>query len=182
MRHVWNTWSWFCSNINTTHTFSILCSSKTEIHWLSLNFLIHAYTSDKCLLKLMARWALSGCPHKQTHIWVRCSCPKECPPPCLPVGSPNAEPSPPAVAHRSFGLKWPQLLLSCEGCKSGSKGFWHMIQHLWCHQQLTCHKTLVKGGGVRDEWGEGLIFNRPLAGTLSAFASSCRDYKLNDCH
>lgn len=85
---------------------------------------------------------------------------------CLLAARPLA---PSGAPRRSFGLKWPQLLLIHNGCKSASKGFWHMIQHLWCHQQLTCHKTFVKRGEVRDEWGEGLIFNRPLAWNAECF-------------
>lgn len=43
-------------------------------------------------------------------------------------------------------FKWSWPLLRHKGCKSAGKGFWHMIQHLWCHQQLTCLKTFEKWG------------------------------------
>lgn len=50
--------------------------------------------------------------------------------------------------RRSFGVKWsPASSLCCSATGDVSqpaKGLWHLLQHLWCHRQLTRHKTVVK--------------------------------------
>lgn len=104
----------------------------------------HPQKNDKCLPKLIAR---RGRTNKLPH-GSDVSALKSCPPPLF-IRAPQGGGS------RSFILKWTWLLLSYKGCRSASKGFWHLIQHLWCHQQLTCHKTFentrkcvcVVGGG-----------------------------------
>jgi len=65
------------------------------------------HTDDKRLLKLMARWALSGCRHKQIHTWVRRSCPQEGPPAAPIMLAIAAVPPPPGTS----ALIWPQVAL-----------------------------------------------------------------------
>lgn len=90
--------------------------------------------------------------------------------------------SAPASTPRGLSpLFWPQVAMVARDISQAAK-----VSDIWsCICDVTNSWLVIRPLGkreVRNEWGEGLIFNRPLAGTLSAFASSCWDYKLNDCH